>query len=459
MKTKLLFCLLLLHAAAAQAAPRITAYQRNGDALRLSWTNDAATGYYQVRWTGDLAAGDWKAGWTTLQHFGGSEAQYVSAEVPLAYRVYWSETAFDVEPNVTIDPTAETYYPLDGNGIVSIANVQTGAWYAVDWFDGAGWVRGWESLCSIAATGLQASAQVPLIMRLAVLSTNVPDPPDAMAYIFGGTYSYGTGTDVTVSGFYMDKTEVTEDQWQAVLPWALTNGYAFSRTDCYALSNAPVLNVSWVDAAKWCNARSEMEGYTPCYTLTGGVCRSGSDVPDCVLSNSGYRLPTEAEWERAARGFISGGYFPWGGTSTNAADPAKANYRNSGDLSEVMANLYTPVKGWTYEPAAYTEQMSTMMPSALLFHLQQYCVLPYPPNDFGLYDMAGNAAEWCTDWYTHAPDLSAADPAGPDEGTRKVVRGGNYLSNPAQLGVARRSFAQPTLASPVIGFRCVRNLE
>jgi formylglycine-generating enzyme required for sulfatase activity len=122
-----------------------------------------------------------------------------------------------------------------------------------------------------------------------------------------------------------------------------------------------------------------------------------------------------------------------------------------------MPRLLTPVKGWSYQPDRYSELLSNMLPSDELFRLQTYNIYPYPPNDYGLYDMAGNAAEWCWDWYTHAgPPAGSTNSTGPASGTRRVIRGGHCLSNTDRVTVYRRSFAKPDKVSDIVGFRYVR---
>jgi formylglycine-generating enzyme required for sulfatase activity len=127
---------------------------------------------------------------------------------------------------------------------------------------------------------------------------------------------------------YIDKYDVTLALWQQVYNWAITHGYSFDNAGLGKAANHPVQTIDWYDCVKWCNARSEMEGRTPAY-YTDGTQTIVYHTGDIDISNScvnwnggGYRLPTEAEWEKAARGGLSGQRFPWG----NTISWSQANY-------------------------------------------------------------------------------------------------------------------------------------
>jgi formylglycine-generating enzyme required for sulfatase activity len=133
-----------------------------------------------------------------------------------------------------------------------------------------------------------------------------------------------------VSEFYMDTNLVTYALWLQVYQWATNSGYAFDHPGSGKAANHPVQGINWYDCVKWCNARSEMEGRTPAYYTSAAhatVYRSGdTDLTNsCVNWDTGYRLPTEAEWEKAARGRLAGQRFPCG----NTISWSQANYSTS----------------------------------------------------------------------------------------------------------------------------------
>jgi formylglycine-generating enzyme required for sulfatase activity len=297
--------------------------------------------------------------------------------------------------------------------------------------------------------------------QLTVYSGSVPS---GMALIPGGSFpmgdtfndsddSYGERPvhSVYVSEFYMDKYEVTKALWDEVRVWANANGYDLGTIGAGKAPNHPVQTVNWYDAVKWCNARSEKEGRVPAYYTSAAqttVYRTGAvNVQnDWVKWNSGYRLPTEAEWEKAARGGASGRRFPWGDMDT--ITHSRANYYSSSN------NPYdvSPMRG--YHPTFATGGQPYTSPVGY-----------FAANGYGLYDMAGNVWEWCWDWYQSnwysQAGATQTDPRGPlsaSYGSRRVLRGVAWSDVSYSPRCAYRGDWNWGGSNNSIGFRCVRGL-
>ncbi len=209
---------------------------------------------------------------------------------------------------------------------------------------------------------------------------------------------------VTLDSFLMDKYEVTQAEFERL---HIPNPSHFKGP------TLPAEQVTWVQAAMYCNARSEDEGLRPCYNAKA----------ECDFDADGYRLPTEAEWEYACRAGSDSDY-------SFGSDPRKLG-----------------------EHAWFADNAGN----------KTHPVGKKKPNAWGLYDMHGNVAEWCNDnydknYYHASPE---ANPRGPSQGKENVLRGGAWKSGADTLKSSYRlgdnpGFSDACLARDAIGFRCVR---
>jgi formylglycine-generating enzyme required for sulfatase activity len=327
--------------------------------------------------------------------------------------------------------------------------------YTVEWAPTVRgpWISSWEHLKQISPTGTNHTVQIPMFFRVRARGIVVSVSPQGMGYVPPGQFlmgdNFATSGDagpvrsVTVSAFFVDRKEVTVALWNEVCAWALAQGYDLGRPIATGATNHPVQGIDWYDAVKWCNARSEMHNLDPVYFTDAShatVYRSGLlDLTngDVDWTRSGYRLPTEAEWEKAARGALASQQYPWAsGSSDYAAQITgdQANFWNSGDRYD---NGTTPAGYYDGHQSVAGQNMA---------------------NGLGLYDMAGNVSEMCWDWYGSYSPGAPADPRGPDSGDRRVSRGGSWYDGVFELRCATRRSFQPWVGASQRGFRCVRNV-
>jgi formylglycine-generating enzyme required for sulfatase activity len=368
---------------------------------QMAWSNAHPTGHFQVQWSGNLAGGEWR--------------DYVSG-------------------------------------------TRTGTWQSVKLFDPAS----------------------PPGMVL------VPAGDFAMGDMWGGDWTARPVHAVLVSAIYVDRHTVSKALWDEVRAWGLTNGFSDlaigkggGRGVASIATNGgvvttnwlnfeagpahPVVEMDWYDAVKWCNARSLKDGLEPAYYLDGGFAtlyRTGKvDLANSQVnwSATGYRLPTEAEWEKAARGGLVQNHYAWPSTGLvlqAVIDGTMANYWGSGDAYD---------QGTT--PAGYYNGSQVVINAS-----GERLPAPNMANAYGLYDMVGNVWEFCWDlhssttyqWRVDSGNL--VDPRGPtyvDAPLRRVDRGGSWRTstnslNDLRVGVRYWVFPADASANLNRGFRTVR---
>ena len=424
----------------------------------------------------------------------------------------------------------------------------------------------WSVAGTAVPTGAVMSARLNVTnpaaaYRVAAVTGAFPRTRHAMALVPGGTFAMGNTYshllegwprelpvhDVPVSAFLIDRFEVTYDQFIEVFNWARAQGHvavvdtvttnvsagvtnivtngntrvvntqgstnklfdvnrswtdlgytngAFHLFDPIR-TNFPAVNVSWHGAMAYARFRSELEGRAQAVDF-------GPTNWTLTLTNDGYRLPTEAEWEKAARGGVAGTHFPWPDDSVEGTnnylwsiDPVKANYLDYRFLYDGLEDH--PAHPWFNKTNPALPPYSTT-PVGYYNGSQQIVFSPGSTNAwiyfkrgadwgrtqdmanaYGLYDMAGNAYEWCYDWagtnWYGKPEASLADPLGESLANRseimppadqgppgRIIRGGGWISfftpyDPSLLRCAYREAQPPETVHQALGFRTVRSVR
>ena len=296
------------------------------------------------------------------------------------------------------------------------------------------------------------------VLPIGTLETAFPDLPERLreryfpqlADIPGGAFDMGSeeGYDdekplhrVTVSGFRMARTPVT--CWQYGLFCQDAGNRPLPRDSGFGRGDKPVINVHWYEALEYCNWLSRREGLDEVYEIIPGT---REPAVTAHWERNGYRLPTEAEWEFAARAVRTGDGPPRGGGAVRFG-----NGQNSARDSEMNFDAGHPYNTQNYVEKGRMRGETTP-------------VKTFPPNPLGLYDMSGNVLEWCWDFWSegethfYRSSQDSVDPTGPETGSSRVVRGGSWLNVAVVCRCSYRYGLHPTDTTHNIGFRVVRRL-
>lgn len=345
------------------------------------------------------------------------KAQYVSGTNPASFYLYDAEVG-------SWFWTGEGTYPY----LYKFGRNPGWFWYYRGCAPGERWFMG------MAGQGIcpQQALNIPVAYVLVPAGSFSMGSPESER----GRQHYPNETRHTVTltrSFYISPTEIAFQQYRATWEHAgafgyidLGPGYTNLELDPYGLR--PVAGVSWYDAVKWLNLRSEMTGRTPVYysspvSSSLSVVRTG--MPDVYVDGSadGFRLPTEAEWEYACRAGTTTAFYT-GPITYTASSPVDPNLN--------VAGWYGGNSGGGAKAVAGKQ-----------------------PNAWGLHDTHGNVWEWCWDWEATFTASPRTDPTGPAEGTMRVLRGGGFWGGAGYCRSASRYSLYPDLASIELGFRAV----
>ncbi|MDR2194571.1 MAG: formylglycine-generating enzyme family protein [Treponema sp.] len=254
--------------------------------------------------------------------------------------------------------------------------------------------------------GMWTAALLPVV-SVGAQSAAYAAPYAGMALVPAGTFMMGSKSgnekplhQVTISAaFSIGKYEVTQKEWRDVMG---------SNPSYFKGDNLPVEQVSWLDAIAYCNKRSVKEGLIPAYTVSGSAVTWNRGA-------NGYRLPTEAEWEYAARG---------GGSDT---------YTYVGSNNAKNVAWYSGNSGKSTHPVGMKQA-----------------------NSLGIHDMSGNVWEWCWDWYDSYKNAAVTDPTGAASGSYRMARGGSWYRKARSVRSANRNSGAPEYRGNDLGFRVAR---
>ncbi|MCP4437945.1 MAG: formylglycine-generating enzyme family protein [Aureispira sp.] len=297
------------------------------------------------------------------------------------------------------------------------------------------------ALLVLLSSATQAQPNVNLASQYGLedeSSFNQSNPPDEFVLVKGGSFKLGSDDEhsaadespvkkITLASFYMSKNEITFTSFDEFCE----DTERIKPDDAeWGRENRPVINVDWYDAIEYCNWRSQKDGLKSCYKVSKTNKDPENNCPydhkkwkvECDWTASGYRLPTEAEWEYAARGGESTKNYPYAGF--DQLDPISWYAENSNEMTHTVGRK--------------------------------------DANELGLFDMSGNVWEWCWDWYGEESykKNKGSNPKGMKSGKLRVMRGGACDNgSAAYMRVSNRGYLHPGVGYPCLGFRIVRISE
>jgi len=263
-----------------------------------------------------------------------------------------------------------------------------------------------------------------LFVSAVIIGAKLPE----MVLVQGGTFQMGNTrgnsegysdekpvhTVKLTYDYYIGKYEVTFNEYDA---YCEDTGKNKPSDRNWGRGNRPVIYVSWNDAIKYCNWLSESEGLSKAYDSSGNLLdKNGRQTTD-ITQVEGYRLPTEAEWEYAARG----------------------GHKSTSDFEYAGSNTFTNVVWYWNNSSSKTHEVGQKT-----------------PNELGLYDMSGNVWEWCHDWYANYPSTTKTNPTGPSSTSFRVFRGGSWSDFASLCRVANRHDDVPDNSYNILGLRIAR---